>query len=99
MAARLPQVARLILFTGPNCSLCDVAKLELAKVRQSHQFDLEIVNIQDKGQERWKKKYIYWIPALHLDGREIAKGRWDASTILESMKQRKAALEAQEEVV
>ncbi|KAG1890805.1 hypothetical protein F4604DRAFT_1876089 [Suillus subluteus] len=51
MAARLPQVARLILFTGPNCSLCDVAKLELAKVRQSHQFDLEIVNIQDKGQE------------------------------------------------
>ncbi|KAG1827533.1 uncharacterized protein BJ212DRAFT_1494527 [Suillus subaureus] len=49
--ARLPQVARLILFTGPNCSLCDVAKLELAKVRQSYQFDLEIVNIQDKGQE------------------------------------------------
>ncbi|KIK44538.1 hypothetical protein CY34DRAFT_79631 [Suillus luteus UH-Slu-Lm8-n1] len=98
MAARLPQVARLILFTGPNCSLCDVAKLELAKVRQSYQFDLEVVNIQDKGQERWKKKYVYWIPALHLDGREIAKGRWDASTILESMRQRNAALEAQEEL-
>ncbi|KAG2103931.1 hypothetical protein BD769DRAFT_1676296 [Suillus cothurnatus] len=97
MAARLPQVARLILFTGPNCSLCDVAKLELAKVRQSYQFDLEIINIQDKGQERWKKKYVYWIPALHLDGREIAKGRWDASNILESLRQRKAALEAQEE--
>ncbi|KAG2350086.1 hypothetical protein BDR05DRAFT_995026 [Suillus weaverae] len=97
MVARLPQVARLILFTGPNCSLCDVAKLELAKVRQSYQFDLETVNIQDKGQERWKKKYVYWIPALHLDGREIAKGRWDASTVLESMRQRNAALEAQEE--
>ncbi|KAG1899867.1 uncharacterized protein F5891DRAFT_1146589 [Suillus fuscotomentosus] len=97
MAARLPQLARLILFTGPNCSLCDVAKLELAKVRQSYQFDLEIVNIQDKGQERWKKKYVYWIPALHLDGREIAKGRWDASTVLESMRQWNAALEAQEE--
>lgn len=51
MASRLPQVARLILFTGPNCSLCDVsivvlfiiktnhsrqvAKSELVKVRQS----------------------------------------------------------------
>ncbi|OAX41568.1 hypothetical protein K503DRAFT_668029, partial [Rhizopogon vinicolor AM-OR11-026] len=81
MAARLPQVARLILFTGPNCSLCDVAKSELAKVRQSYQFDLEIVNIQDKGQEKWKKKYVYWIPALHLDGKEIAKGRWDASNM------------------
>ncbi|OJA17049.1 hypothetical protein AZE42_03569 [Rhizopogon vesiculosus] len=88
MAARLPQVARLILFTGPNCSLCDVAKSELAKVRQSYQFDLEIVNIQDKGQEKWKKKYVYWIPALHLDGKEIAKGRWDASNVLESMRLR-----------
>ncbi|KAG2092928.1 uncharacterized protein F5147DRAFT_821547 [Suillus discolor] len=86
MAARLPQVARLILFTGPNCSLCDVAKLELAKVRQSYQFDLEIVNIQDKGQEKWKKKYVYWIPTLHLDGREIAKGHCDASTMLKSMR-------------
>ncbi|KAG2150744.1 uncharacterized protein EDB93DRAFT_1103443 [Suillus bovinus] len=80
MAARLPQVARLILFTGPNCSLCDVAKLELAKVRQSYQFDLEIVNIQEKGQERWKKKYVYWIPALHLDGREIAKAEYGAGS-------------------
>ncbi|EPQ57961.1 hypothetical protein GLOTRDRAFT_103928 [Gloeophyllum trabeum ATCC 11539] len=43
-------------------------------------FDLDIINIQDKGQEKWKKKYVYWIPALHLEGKEIAKGRWDAQT-------------------
>lgn len=59
-------------------------------------FDLEIINIQDKGQERWKKKYVYWIPALHLDGKEIAKGRWDASTVLEALKQRDANLESQQ---
>ncbi|KAG1723691.1 hypothetical protein EDB19DRAFT_1898037 [Suillus lakei] len=69
MAARLPQVARVVLFTGPNCSLCNVSIVSFL----SHQFDLEIVNIQDKGQEKWKKKYVYWIPALHLDGKEIAK--------------------------
>lgn len=60
---------------------------------EQYQFDLETVNIQDKGQEKWKKKYVYWIPALHLDGKEIAKGRWDASNVLESMRQRNAALD------
>ncbi|KAH7909868.1 hypothetical protein BJ138DRAFT_1009977 [Hygrophoropsis aurantiaca] len=86
MAARIPRIARLTLYSGPNCSLCDVAKAELAKVRQTHQFHLQVVNIQDKGQERWKKKYVYWIPALHLEGKEIAKGRWGATTVLDALK-------------
>ncbi|TFK88320.1 hypothetical protein K466DRAFT_652715 [Polyporus arcularius HHB13444] len=81
MAIRgLGRIARLTLFSGPNCSLCDTAKAELAKVRQQRAFDLETINIQDKGQERWKKKYVYWIPALHIEGKEVAKGRWDAQT-------------------
>ncbi|KAG6900666.1 hypothetical protein C0993_005899 [Termitomyces sp. T159_Od127] len=75
MAARLVRLPRLTLFSGPNCSLCDIAKAELAKVRQTRPFELETVNIQDPGQEKWKKKYVYWIPALHLEGKEIAKGR------------------------
>lgn len=103
MAARVGRIARLTLFSGPQCSLCDVrynfhtliarscayspqctsqiAKAELAKVRQQRSFELETINIQDAGQERWKRKYVYWIPALHLEGREIAKGRWDAHTV------------------
>ncbi|KIY62567.1 hypothetical protein CYLTODRAFT_458878 [Cylindrobasidium torrendii FP15055 ss-10] len=75
-AARLP---RFTLFSGPNCSLCDVAKAELAKVRQTRPFELDVINIQDAGQERWKRKYVYWIPALHLEGKEVVKGRWDAA--------------------
>ncbi|EIN07082.1 hypothetical protein PUNSTDRAFT_135771 [Punctularia strigosozonata HHB-11173 SS5] len=77
-AARLARLPRFTLYSGPNCSLCDVAKIELAKVRQQRPFNLEVVNIQDPGQERWKKKYVWWIPALHLEGKEVAKGRWDA---------------------
>ncbi|KAJ3747309.1 hypothetical protein DFH05DRAFT_1391789 [Lentinula detonsa] len=75
VSERLP---RFTLYSGPACSLCDTAKEELAKVRQDRQFHLDIVNIQESGQEKWKKKYVYWIPALHLEGKEIAKGRWDA---------------------
>ncbi|KXN91427.1 hypothetical protein AN958_00689 [Leucoagaricus sp. SymC.cos] len=80
MASRLLRIPRLTLFSGPNCSLCDVAKAELARVRQQREFQLETINIQDEGQERWKRKYVYWIPALHIEGKEIAKGRWDAQT-------------------
>ena len=45
-------------------------------MRATRPFELTLVNIQDPGQERWKKKYVYWIPALHLQEREVAKGRW-----------------------
>jgi zinc finger CCHC domain-containing protein 8 len=48
-------------------------------------FELDIVNIQDPGQEHWRKKYVYWIPALHIDGQEVAKGRWDGQTIIQAL--------------
>ena len=48
-------------------------------------FDLDIINIRDKGQEHWLRRYVYWIPALHLDGKEVAKGRWGESEILKAL--------------
>jgi zinc finger CCHC domain-containing protein 8 len=123
MTFRGVRIPRLTLFTGPNCSLCDVnissaeykiptdgyvqvAKSTLARVRQSvsysvennsfhsfsllsiqRHFELDTVNIQEPGQERWKKEYVYWIPALRLDGKEIAKGRWDDQTVIQALDQ------------
>ncbi|KAI6109618.1 hypothetical protein F5141DRAFT_798703 [Pisolithus sp. B1] len=69
-----------------------IAKAELAKVKDLHDFDLQVVNIQDRGQETWKRKYVYWIPVLHLDGEEIAKGRWGASNVLTALRQRHSGL-------
>jgi hypothetical protein len=48
-------------------------------------FELDVVNIQDSGQEHWRKKYAHWIPALHVDGQEVAKGRWDGQTITRAL--------------
>jgi len=62
-----------------------VAKVELTKVRQTRQFQLETINIQDEGQERWKRKYVYWIPALHVEGKEVAKGQWDATRVNQAL--------------
>jgi zinc finger CCHC domain-containing protein 8 len=50
-----------------------------------HQFELDVVNIQDPGQENWRRKYVYWIPALHIDGKEVAKGRWDRQTVIQAL--------------
>jgi len=48
-------------------------------------FELDIVNIQEPEQEHWRKKYVYWIPALHIDGQEVAKGRWDGQTVTRAL--------------
>ncbi len=122
MAFRNARVPRLTLFSGPNCSLCDVRQIKtydeptltllidrkisfgqgptagarcaifrqingLIITRPKRDFQLDTVNIQDAGQEKWKRKYVYWIPALHLEGKEIAKGRWDESVVLQALKE------------
>jgi zinc finger CCHC domain-containing protein 8 len=28
---------------------------------------------------------VYWIPALHLEGKEVAKGRWGAEQIHQAL--------------
>ena len=50
-----------------------------------YQVELDVVNIQDPGQEHWRRKYVYWIPALHIDGKEVAKGRWDKQTVIQAL--------------
>ncbi|KAJ7073900.1 hypothetical protein C8F01DRAFT_1224698 [Mycena amicta] len=96
-------IPRLTLFSGANCSLCDVcsppqglklpsqshklAKIELNRVRQTRQFDLTLIDINAPENASWKKKYVYWIPALHLEGQEIAKGRWDAKDVTKALEE------------
>ncbi|WVW83763.1 hypothetical protein I302_105784 [Kwoniella bestiolae CBS 10118] len=48
MTPRLPiRLPRLTLFTGgKECSLCEVAKQDLAKLRRSTPFELDLWNIR-----------------------------------------------------
>lgn len=85
MPARLPLLPRLRLFTGPNCSLCEVAKSELRKVQATHPFTLDIVDIHSDQGKVWKKKYEWWIPVLHLEDVEIAKGRWNQHDVKKAL--------------
>lgn len=58
--------ARLTLFTKADCGLCDVAKANLAKVRERRTVDYQEVDIMDKDNRKWKNEYAYDIPVLHV---------------------------------
>jgi len=62
-----------------------VAKGELASVRQTHPFELDIIDIYSDQGKPWRNRYAWWIPVLHLEGKEIAKGRWDQMNIREAL--------------
>lgn len=59
--------------------------MELAKIRQTQHFNLEVINIQNREQTKWKRKYVYWVPVLHIGGKEVAKGKWDGQTVLKAL--------------
>lgn len=82
----LPRIPSLTLFSGPYCSLCDIAKEALAEVRVTTPFELSVINIHDEHQKKWKRKYVYDIPVLHIENRLVAKGRWGKPEIEEALR-------------
>ncbi|GJJ12337.1 hypothetical protein Clacol_006578 [Clathrus columnatus] len=61
------------------------AKIELGKVKETHPFTLDIIDIHSEQGRPWKEKYAWWIPVLHLEGKEIAKGRWNQHVAVDSI--------------
>ena len=42
---------------------------------------------KEVGQEKWNKKYRYWIPVLHINGLEVAKGRWGRGEVEKALEE------------
>lgn len=74
---------RLILYTKPDCHLCDVMKAELTELKKEFDFSLEEVNIEtDKNSfEKYKEK----IPVLMLQGRMLAKYKLNKTLLLKKL--------------
>ncbi|BGP29182.1 hypothetical protein JCM10296v2_000920 [Rhodotorula toruloides] len=92
MAARLTRLPTVTLFTsGPTCSLCEVAKADLAQVQAVQPFHLRLYDIRKRPDDpleyertAWRRLYQYDVPVLHfskddtidsLAGRKGAGGR------------------------
>ncbi|CEQ40245.1 SPOSA6832_01839 [Sporobolomyces salmonicolor] len=75
MPPRPLRLPKLTLFTsGPQCSLCEVAKRDLAEVQKTAPFHLDLYDIRrpagpdpdEYDRTTWRRLYQYDVPVLHL---------------------------------
>lgn len=67
--------ARFILYSRPNCGLCDEMVLALGAVAQMHEHAIDIRNVDTEPVA--KARYGHKIPVLLLDGTLVCHGRLD----------------------
>ena len=64
----LSPTVRLTLFTRVNCSLCDSAKLAVAKARKQLEVGYEEIDIMQEGQRHWRDQYEFDVPVVCAQG-------------------------------
>jgi glutaredoxin len=67
--------ARVIIYSRPECHLCDEAKAAIENSNCSEHYTLEEVNIE--SDEGLLKKFKYDIPVVLIDGEEAFRHRVD----------------------
>jgi glutaredoxin len=62
---------RIVIYSKPDCHLCDLAKEVVARCRRKADFAWEVVDISQNPEllERYRND----IPVILLDGKEIAR--------------------------
>jgi glutaredoxin len=85
----LPEI---IVYSKPDCCLCDQVKTQLKKLQKVHKFDWKEINILDDPADF--ESFQYEIPVVFIDGRKAFKHRLDESRfirLLESADRRRRA--------
>jgi glutaredoxin len=62
-------VRTVTLYGRPGCHLCDDARAALQRVRRTHPFHLEEVDIE--ADDAMFKRYLERIPVVAVDGEEL----------------------------
>jgi glutaredoxin len=61
-------LARVVLYSAPDCSLCERARATLAAIREDVEFDLEEVDIS--GDPELEARYRELLPVVEIDGEQ-----------------------------
>lgn len=69
----MPAPIVVTLYTRAGCSLCDRAEALLRGLEAGLGFRLAVVDIE--GDEELHRRYLFEIPVVVCDGRELARGR------------------------
>ncbi len=54
----------VVLFTRPNCALCESAKVVVQSVLRVRSFEYSEVNVMSPGQESWRRLYEFDTPVV-----------------------------------
>jgi glutaredoxin len=72
-------VTRVVLYGKPGCCLCDEARDAVERVRATHPFELEEVDVSTDA--ALHREYGERIPVLALDGEELFEFHVDATEL------------------
>ena len=79
-------VPKLILYTRPDCHLCDEAKAALRLVARQVRFELEERNVDDLAE--WADEFGDQVPVGILDDRKVFKYRVDPARLRTALRAR-----------
>ncbi len=74
---------QVVIYSKPDCCLCDEVKAQLRKLQQAHPFEWREVNILEdrEAYEKFKEE----IPVVFIDGRKAFKYRLDEKKFLKRL--------------
>ena len=61
---------RLTLYVARDCHLCELARVELARL--APELDVEVEEVDITGIPELERAYREWIPVVELDGERIS---------------------------
>jgi glutaredoxin len=65
----------VVVYSKPDCHLCDEVKAQLARLRRSFPFEVREVNILEKREDF--EKYKEEIPVIFINGKKAFKYKLD----------------------
>lgn len=68
MRSSLQLFNKIVLFTRPNCGLCDNAKRTIQSLQKQVPFDYSEVDITNTDNKQWKDLYDFDVPVVHVWG-------------------------------
>jgi hypothetical protein len=73
----------LTLYVGRDCHLCELARDELARLREELAFEVDEIDIT--GVAELERRYREWLPVIELDGRRLSVYRVEETAVREAV--------------
>jgi glutaredoxin len=77
--------ARFLLYSRPDCGLCEEMLLALQSLPQARDVPIDVVDVDRDPESRLR--YGHKIPVLLLDGELVCRGHFDAEEVHKALAQ------------